>query len=176
MEEWRDVYGFEGYYKISNTGRVKSLERMKHTPGTTTQYKIKEKELKPWLHGDGYYIVELWKDGKRSPKRIHVLIMEAFVCPRPEGMDCCHNDGNRTNNDLSNLRWDTRKSNCEDAIKQGTFIRGNKCWKSKLKECEVLLIRELWSKGIKQKILSKMFKVDESAIYSIVRRINWKHI
>lgn len=50
---------------------------------------------------------------------IHRLILETFVGPCPGGMECCHNDGDPTNNALSNLRWDTSKANKADMAKHG---------------------------------------------------------
>lgn len=51
---------------------------------------------------------------------VHPLVLEAFVGPRPPGMEACHADGNKTNNALSNLRWDTKRANELDAIRLGT--------------------------------------------------------
>ena len=50
---------------------------------------------------------------------MHCLVLEAFIGLRPKNMECCHNDGNPQNNDLTNLRWDTKLSNAKDRIKHG---------------------------------------------------------
>jgi hypothetical protein len=58
---------------------------------------------------------------KRLAKTVHSLICEAFHGPRPEGLDCCHNDNSRDNNAATNLRWDTVSSNIKDAVRAGTM-------------------------------------------------------
>lgn len=67
------------------------------------------------------------KDGTTSRKAlVHVLVLEAFVGPRPEGMACCHNDGDGQNNTLANLRWDTYSSNNHDLVRHGTHWNARK--------------------------------------------------
>ena len=63
MEEWKDIKGYEGYYQVSNLGRVKSLERFKDNNGT--QVKLEEKILKPHLNLSGYYQASLSKNNKK---------------------------------------------------------------------------------------------------------------
>lgn len=67
---------------------------------------------------NGYRIVSLPIEGvgKRT-FNVHRLILEAFVGPCPEGMEACHNDGDRGNNRLNNLRWDTRSANMADRFR-----------------------------------------------------------
>lgn len=52
---------------------------------------------------NGYICVSLCKDGKVYSKYVHRLVLETFVGPCPDGLECCHKDGNKSNNDLSNL-------------------------------------------------------------------------
>lgn len=107
MEVWKDVVGYEGLYKVSDLGRVVS-ERF----GKTRLMKLSLKS--------GYCVVGLTKNKRQRVKGVHVLVLEAFVSPRPEGTLCCHGDGNRTNNQLSNLRWDSPYENYMDAVRHGT--------------------------------------------------------
>lgn len=110
--EWRAVVGFEGRYEVSSTGDVRSL------PGTRGGGRV----LTPFLSGDGdYYCVDLLGGSrtKRKTSRVHCLVLEAFVGPRPPGMYGCHNDGNSKNNTLLNLRWDTPGSNMLDRVAHG---------------------------------------------------------
>ena len=102
-EEWRDIDGHEGLYQVSNTGKVKSLRS--------------GKILKTYSDKWGYRRVHLGR--RERGLRVHRLVLEAFVGPCPPGMECCHNDGNNTNNRAENLRWDTKKSNRQDRIKHG---------------------------------------------------------
>lgn len=146
--EWKDVPGFEGNYQVSTDGQVKSLERQvpnKHTGFMT----IHEKILKTKIRADagGYLSVCLFKGGNRRYVDIQVLVLEAFVGPRPTGLQACHNDGNPTNNKLSNLRWDTPKANTGDKEKHGTDAKGVRNPRTSLSEEDVKTIRRLAHQG-----------------------------
>lgn len=95
-EVWRDVSGYEGYYQVSNLGRVK---------------RVGGKVLKPVHNGNGYVKVHLCKDAIVEKLFIHRLVAKAFV-PNPRGVDCVnHIDENRTNNNANNLEWVTKAEN-----------------------------------------------------------------
>lgn len=66
-------------------------------------------------------VVNLRRDGKPRPFAVHALVLEAFVGPRPEGMECRHLDGDPTNNALANLAWGTRAENIADKRRHGTI-------------------------------------------------------
>ena len=85
MEQWLDVVGFEGFYKISNHGNVRSS---------------KTKQLKKitFAKPDGRPFLNLWKNNEQKIVRPHRLVLEAFLGKCPEGMEGCHNDGNHQNN------------------------------------------------------------------------------
>jgi hypothetical protein len=57
---------------------------------------------------------------------VHQLVLEAFVGPRPRGMESCHNNGNQTDNRLVNLRWDTKSENNLDRVRHGTHSESSK--------------------------------------------------
>lgn len=103
MEAWKDVVGYEGRYEVSNLGNVRSLKYRGHD---------KVQLMKPTSNQAGYLVVTLGSGRKQH--RVHCLVLEAFVGPRPDGMQGCHNDSNKANCALGNLRWDTPKGNIED--------------------------------------------------------------
>lgn len=114
MEEWRDIKGYEGLYKISNIGRVKSYQTFGNN-----QKIGREHFITPTLTTNGYYRVELIKDNQRKTHRIHRLVAFAFL-PNPENKPYInHIDGNRLNNHITNLEWCTQKENNEHAIRTG---------------------------------------------------------
>ena len=104
MEEeiWKPIKDFEGYYEVSNIGRVRSLN-YKRTG--------KEKILKNIEDYKGYLEVGLTKNGKRKQFKVHRLVAEAFI-PNPENKPCIdHINTVKSDNRVENLRWVTYKEN-----------------------------------------------------------------
>lgn len=85
-----------------------------------------DKQLSKHIIWSGYMRVSLSVGGKSIGKPIHHLVAEAFIGPRPDGLHVCHNDGNKTNNHYSNLRYATPKENIADKVKHGTVSSGRK--------------------------------------------------
>lgn len=118
QEEWRDIEGYEGYYQVSNLGRVKSLARavkkqwfLKH---------IRERIMRPGLEDKGYQIVVLRINNSRQTIRVHKLVAQAFI-PNPNNLpQVNHKDCNRSNNRVDNLEWCTAAYNVTyaDAIEK----------------------------------------------------------
>jgi len=112
MEEeiWKDVKGYEGFYKVSNMGRVKSLEReVLYSNGRIHKYG--ERILSTFTNKKGYITVCLCKNGVCKVKRLHQVVLSAFY-DRPQGMDSInHKDENKANNRLDNLEYCTSEYN-----------------------------------------------------------------
>lgn len=121
-ERWRPAVGYETLYSVSDYGQVISRDRrVPHPrwPGYTSL--IKGRLLKPYLLADGRQRVFLYSgDGPGRPFYIHTLVAAAFIGPRPEGLNICHNDGDPSNNYVGNLRYDTQGSNMLDRVLHGT--------------------------------------------------------
>lgn len=117
-ETWLPVVGFEGIYEVSDLGKVKSLARVVSASNREVNYT--EKILRTETLKRGYQRVCLCDHTKRVKKLVHVLVAEAFIGPRPIDMEVCHNNGDGSDNSLSNIRWDTRTSNTRDRIRHGT--------------------------------------------------------
>lgn len=116
-EIWKDVVGYEGLYKVSNLGRIRSLDRVvaHHTAGTAVRKgKIRK------LSFDGNYLnVSFTKDKKTVTRRIHRVVAEAFI-PNPDNLsDVDHIDCDKLNNCVSNLRWCTSAENTGYAWENG---------------------------------------------------------
>ena len=116
-EEWRDIKGYEGLYKISSYGRVKSL-RNNHG-------KYREKILSPGKCRDYLYVI-LCKNGKNKPYKIHRLVAEAFIPNSNNYKEVNHKDENKQNNSISNLEWCDRKYNCNYGTAKERMIETQK--------------------------------------------------
>lgn len=107
-EIWKDIPNYEGIYKVSNRGRIMSLK--------DNDIIRKQGTLK------GYKIISLFKNGICRMYRVHRLVAQAFI-PNPENKPCIdHIDGNRANNDVSNLRWVTVKENQNNPVTKTKFF------------------------------------------------------
>jgi hypothetical protein len=123
-ETWRPIAGRPGY-EVSDFGRVRSLDRvvrrLQHGRLVDVHYKGVMLRLNP--AGNGYLNVNL---GRGRSARVHSLVLEAFVGPRPAGHQAAHADGDKLNNAAANLRWATPQENNADKRLHGTLQRGSR--------------------------------------------------
>lgn len=131
----------------------------------------------PWFDKDGYARVYATRDGIRYHVAVHRAVAEAWIGPSDLPV-VNHKDGNVKNNHVDNLEWVTVRQNCQHAVDTGLLkpILGERHGRSKLKERDVLEIRNLYKAGVKRSELSKMFNVSVAMIRNIVLKINWVHI
>lgn len=124
IEVWKDVQGYEGYYQVSNLGRVKNLERK--IPSGYCMRTIPERVLKNNVNEFGYLYVILYKDTKPKKHKIHRLVANAFI-DNPESKRCVnHIDGNKQNNCVENLEWATHSENMKHASEKNLWVSWNK--------------------------------------------------
>ena len=172
MEEaWAPVKGFESIYEVSTLGHIRSLDRPQRVRGNGISLQ-KGQILKQWKQGN-YMYCDLRKPGIKEKARIHVVVLETFVCPRPDGMIACHNNGDSTDNRLCNLRWGTHEENAADKIAHGTHLYGESCPKSKLTEAQAIAILQ----SLKSySAIAKEFRVCKSTVTHIKTGRNWPHL
>jgi hypothetical protein len=124
-EQWRAVPGWEGYYEVSDLGNTKALARsVPGRPGVLINRR--ERNLTQQVTPDGYRVVTFTRANRRTEMRVHRIVLSAFVDPCPGGMEGCHNDGDKANNRLDNLRWDTRSANTRDKVRHGAHPMASK--------------------------------------------------
>jgi hypothetical protein len=125
-ERWLPVAGYEGAYEVSDLGRVRSIDRVITRNGRPAL--LRGTVLKPNpVPPTGYLAVNIWRNGKCKMGRIHVLVLEAFVGPRPAiDIEGCHGNGDHHDNRLANLRWDTKKANAQDTLSHGRNPQASK--------------------------------------------------
>lgn len=122
QERWLPVVGWEGFYEVSDLGRVRSVSRIAVRNGKS--YEMPGRVLQPLRNGKRLG-VSLCGKGKPVRRMIHQLVLEAFKGLCPEGQEACHYDDDSSNNRLSNLRWDTHPANEEDKKRNGNHWPSN---------------------------------------------------
>jgi hypothetical protein len=170
-EIWKNVVNLEDYYEVSNLGNVRSKTREGRTNFGLRTYG--GNLLRKINHNNGYCVVNLTTKDSRKQCLVHILVIEAFIGKKPDGMECCHNNGNRKDNRLENLRWDTRKNNHADKLLHGTWQQGEKIGTSKLKEWQA---KEVKYSSIPLKELSKKFNVSMGCVEKIRYSQSWKYL
>lgn len=125
QEEWRPVVGYEEHYLVSNTGRVRSVDR--YTPYGDGPPRFRPGRERKLSSIDGYPHVTLALNGKLLTRKVHQLVCEAFYGPRPSRThQVRHLNGIRTDNRLENLCWGTPEENAQDTVKHGHHSQSRK--------------------------------------------------
>jgi hypothetical protein len=115
MEIWKDIVGYEGFYQVSNLGRVKSLDRVVQSKEGKLINR-KGRNIVEIVDANGYSRISLCKNGFEKAFKIHRLVANAFL--NGEGQ-VNHKDGNKQNNHVSNLEFCTALHNLQHAINYG---------------------------------------------------------
>jgi len=167
MTEWRDVPGFEGLYKISSDGQVKSLDRVVTKSNGRTQT-INGRIKHPAIE-HGYFRFTLYKSNLDYVKYLHRLVAESFIGPCPPDYHVHHINGNKQDNSLSNLAYiaPPDHSSIHSAGELNTFC--------KLDAKSVARIREQYAAGRTWTDLASEYNVSYHTIRLITRRETWRH-
>lgn len=180
-EEWRIVPDprLNNLFEASNLGRVRRVDSvipmsMKNPDGTTKNWS--GKILAQRVQKTGYLLIGTSVGGKKLGLLAHRLVCMAFHGMPPEGTECAHLDGVRTNCAANNLAWVTRKENQSHRKIHGTEVKGEKYPASKLKEHQVLEILKRRKKGETLKSIAKDYGVDYTMISLICRNKKWVHV
>lgn len=162
-EEWKVIPGYEGRYEASNTGRIRGIHR------PTPQI------MKPYMKR-GYFRIELRKDGASHDEGVHRLVCMAWNSPPPNGMECCHINGIRTDNRPENLMWATHAENVSHKQIHGTERKGEDKPQAILTEAQVVKMRRLRSEGWEVKRIAESMGVPVTAAGQAITGRKWKHL
>jgi hypothetical protein len=168
-EVWKEISFADFKYEVSNYGRLKSY----------CQDTKNGKVLNPSQIG-GFKVVSLKIGGKSKHHLVHKLVAEAFLFK--ESADhtvVIHLDWNKANNHYTNLQWHTKSDSYKrmhKRLQEERKKKGKVVTYSKLKPEEVALIKSMLERGVKQKLIAKMFCVSEMQITRIKRGENWSEI
>lgn len=160
MEVWKEIKGFETLYEVSNTGKVRSVERrveQKNRFGTTSIHVYKGQLLKPIETEKRYLRVRLSKNGEEKYYQVHRLVAEAFL-PNPHNYPIInHKNEDKTDNRVENLEWCTYEYN-------------NTYHDRHIKAGEKLFNNDSLSKKVLQFYLNGDFKSEYPSISEAVRQ------
>jgi hypothetical protein len=117
QEIFKPIKGYEGFYEVSNFGRVRSLN-YKRTRGT--------KNMVTWAQSNGYVYVKFSNINNRVTKSVHRLVAEAFIPNFKNKAEVNHINGIKTDNRVENLEWVTRHENINHSFEIGLRGRGEK--------------------------------------------------
>lgn len=172
FEVWKPVVGYEGLYEVSNTGIVRSLDKIKDGYADST-YLLSARIMRTRVI-QRYESVGLTKEGKQKNKRVHRLVAEAFVYNKHSKPYVNHIDGNKLNNSATNLEWVTSKENSQHA-KDNNLLNppvGERNGSTHLTSKQVDEIRNKYKTGkFLQRELAKLYRTKQ---YNISRIINYK--
>jgi hypothetical protein len=168
-EVWKEINFTDFLYEVSNYGRVRSF----------CQDAENGKILNPSQIG-GFKVVSLKINNKSRHYLVHKLVAEMFILKEsPEQTVVIHLDWNKSNNFYSNLQWATKSESYKrmhKRLQEERKKKGKVVTYSKLKHDEVALIKSMLERGVKQKLIAKMFCVSEMQITRIKRGENWNEI
>jgi hypothetical protein len=167
-EIWKNIPECNGEYQASTLGRVRSVDRL-NSYGRRIKGKILEQGI-----AKGYLCIKLHRIKRNKTEYIHRIMYKTFIGEISEGMQVCHNDGDKLNNNIWNLRIDTQKGNERDKIAHGTITYGERNGCHKITENEVLEIRKRWEEGgVTMTAMAEEYDVQISQISRIINRKRW---
>ena len=187
-EVWRDVFGYEGSYQVSNFGRVRTKTRKVERRSVIGTNQLTKRGLVRIIHNDskGYPTVVLSKCGSRVVKRVHRLVADTFLeTPSAKLVEACkhhgkvfvnHKDGDKCNACVSNLEWCNQTYNCYQAVSDTATKKfsGRNHPQNKLAENEVVEIVKLYSSGLyTQQALAERYGVKQITVSNILTGYSW---
>lgn len=171
-EEWRDVPGYEGFYQVSNLGRVRSVDRVvvygRYHRGQT---KIHHGKICiPALNTNGHLNAHLSRLGSIKTCQVHCLVALAFHGSRPPRSHVHHLDENPLNNRAGNLVYLLK------GVHRSLHSTGEENPRAKLTDEQVGEIRQLAANGLAYPAIASRFGVSKSLVGQIARNEIWSHL
>lgn len=166
VEQWKDIPGHSGY-EVSNMGRVRSYRTRQGHPSTVPRIL----KIVPVC---GYGKVNL---GRGKMNNVHKLVLLTFVGPCPDSLQIRHLDGNKLNNNLSNLRYGTAAENYSDRILHGKSNNGSRNGRAKLTEAIAREIRLFFSQNpqLTYAAVGAKYNLSVSIVCRIITGSSWGH-
>lgn len=182
FEEWRPCLGFEGYYEVSNLGRVRSVDHYT-TPKTDTigrkhpKRLMKGKIISQRDHAFGYKVVTLSKDNQVFTRTVHKLVAEAFLGVREnEEIVVRHLNSDPTDNRLENLQYGTQLENMQDAISADTMEFGERRYNAKFDNKTIKKIKEDLILGASPTDIFNKYGMKQSQVGKMLAGRAWRRV
>jgi hypothetical protein len=173
-EVWKPIPGWEGFYEVSTSGDVRSLERISRINSVQSGVrKMGGKIRKLRLDELGYAHVVLTAQGRRKGYPVHQLVLMAFKGPRNDGEVGRHLNGDVSNNTPDNLEWGTHLENMADRKAHGNYKFGQRHVGAKLSDEQALYIYTSDECG---EVLAERFGVHPTKVSGIRRGRTWKRV
>lgn len=176
-EKWLPVTGMEDFFEVSDAGRIRAVERIVRfvsKKGNESWRLKKSRIICTQVINSGYDLVHLNVNDTRKARTVHSVVAEAFIGPRPKGMDVCHNNGNRRDNRAVNLRYDTRSADHLDRIAHGTIYGPETSHKLTASIAEFIRSTDNGTREFRKRA-AFVFGVSEKAIRRVLRKDSWKY-
>jgi hypothetical protein len=176
-ERWLPVPGYEDYYEVSDLGRVRGLPRTcMRSDGIRHSRKERILAASRFIRNKDYRRVCLCVDGVNVNRQVHMLVLEAFVGPCPDGQETRHLNGVQDDNRLTNLAWGTRIEQQEDVLRHGNRARGARHGMVKLKETDIPVIRAAFEAGQTTQQIARRYGVVYQTIIAILQKKSWSYV
>jgi len=174
MVAFKEANGFPGY-RVGDDGSVWTCWK---TNGQKPSVMSNAwKRMRPGHLKNGYLQVALSRGGKRFQKKVHHLVLEAFVGVRAHGQETRHKNGIPSDNRLDNLCWGTHSENYQDRVRHGTDNRGDRNGPSILTDDDVKdIVALLRTTDQSQEQIAKTFGVTQGTIAHINNGRSWGHL
>lgn len=175
--DYKPISGYNGKYIISQSGDIVRLPYSSNSKYTQWRNN-KMFHVKSRIDRNGYVTVRLNINGVEKVKQLHRLVAETFLS-KIDGKDFVnHKDGNKSNNNVSNLEWCTKSENTYHAYKTGLkeARKGGEVYNSSLTNQQAKIIRERALSGESCKSLSKEFNVPVYTISKIKTGTSYKNV
>lgn len=173
LESWVDIPDYIGLYQVSDAGRVRVHPESFRKKGPSAPSKVLS-----LANRKGYLVATLMDlNGKRKGMTINRLVAIAFHGnpPTPKHQ-AAHLDGNRQNNVPSNISWATSKENHSHRVLHKTDAKGIRNGRSKIKESDVIAIREAVLRGRTKVSIASEFGISNTQVNNIALQRSWNHI
>lgn len=171
-ERWMPIKTWEDFYEISSEGNIKTLQHFAYGGhGKRQKILVKEKIRTHCSFVGGYAIIKLVKRSRMSSDLVHRMVAKHFI-PNPENKpQVNHKDGNKLNNRVDNLEWNTAQENTKHAFKCG--IKNNSIIKRSPLCNEIVL--EIFNSKLSLGELSKQYDLPKLTVQSIKSgKRHWK--